>query len=82
MSERALDRVPFVLLLEVGVAKVNPIQLQKSLKGVKYPASKQDLLKASKDNQAADNVRAAIANLPDTRFQRPSDVSKAIREQE
>ncbi len=64
------------------MAKVNPIQLQKSLKGVKYPASKQDLLNASKENKAEDNVRSALEKLPDEKFNRPSDVSKALRGQE
>lgn len=62
------------------MAKVNPIQLQKSLKGVKYPATKADLTKAAKNNGADDNVRTAIDGLPDQPYNRPSDVSKAIRE--
>jgi hypothetical protein len=62
------------------MAKVNPIQLQKSLKGVKYPASKADLAKAAKDNGADENVRTALDGLPDQPYNRPSDVSKAIRE--
>jgi hypothetical protein len=62
------------------MAKVNPILLQKSLKGVKYPASKSDLLKLAKENGADDNVRTALEGLPDEQYNRPSDVSKAIRE--
>ncbi len=64
------------------MAKVNPIQLQKSLKGVKYPASKADLLRAGKDNNADDNIRSALEKLPDEKFNRPSDVSKAIQQQD
>ncbi len=64
------------------MAKVNPIQLQKSLKGVKYPARKADLLRASKDNKADDNIRSALEKLPDEEFNRPSDVSKAIQQQD
>ncbi len=64
------------------VPKVNPIQLQKSLKGTKYPASKQDLLKSANDNQADENIRKALETLPDERFARPSDVSKALRGEE
>ncbi len=64
------------------MAKVNPIQLQKSLKGTKYPASKQDLLKAAKDNKAEEGIRKALETLPDQNFARPSDVSKALRGEE
>jgi hypothetical protein len=62
------------------MAKVNPIQLQKSLKGVKYPASKADLVKAAKENGADENIRTALNGLADEPFNRPSDVSKAVRE--
>ena len=62
------------------MAKVNPIQLQKSLKGIKYPASKQDLLRLASENKADDNVRSALESLPDENYNRPSDVSKALRE--
>lgn len=34
------------------MAKVNPIQLQKHLKGVDYPATKEDLLQHAKDQGA------------------------------
>ncbi len=65
---------------EAKVAKVNPIQLQKSLKDTKYPASKQDLLKSAKENKADENIRQSLETLPDQQFARPSDVSKALRE--
>ncbi len=64
------------------MAKVNPIQLQKALKGVKYPAKKQDLEKAAQANGADENIRGAIQTLKQDEFNRPSDVSKAIRESE
>lgn len=61
------------------MAKVNPIQLQKALKGVKYPAHKGDLEKAAQANGADDNIRSALKSLKDEQFNRPSDVSKALR---
>ncbi|QBY10228.1 DUF2795 domain-containing protein [Deinococcus metallilatus] len=57
---------------------MNPIQLQKHLKGVDYPASKQDLVKAAERNGADENVRSALDRLPDTEYNKPSDVSKAL----
>ncbi len=64
------------------MAKVNPIQLQKALKGVNYPASKQDLLRRAESNKADQNIRNAIQRLPEQQYNRPSDVSKAIGQQE
>ena len=64
------------------MAKVNPIQLQKALKGVKYPAVKKDLEKAAEANGADDTVRNVLKKLKDEQFSRPSDVSKAIGQME
>ncbi len=64
------------------MAKVNPIQLQKALKGVKYPANTQDLEKAAKDNQASEDIQKALKGLKQDQFARPSDVSKALKEEQ
>jgi hypothetical protein len=58
--------------------RMNPIQLQKYLKGVDYPASKADLLKAAEGEGADDNVRSTLQKLPDETFQTPADVSQAV----
>ncbi|MGI8406294.1 MAG: DUF2795 domain-containing protein [Thermomicrobiales bacterium] len=60
------------------MAKINPIQLQKHLHGVNYPASKQDLLDAAKKNGADDDATSTLQNLPDEKFQTPADVSQAV----
>jgi hypothetical protein len=61
-----------------NMAKVNPIQLQKALKGTKYPASKKDLLKTAEQNNADEVIRSVLKKLPEEQFNRPSDVSKVI----
>lgn len=63
------------------MAKVNPIQLQKHLKGVDYPASKEDLINHAKQNGADDNAISALEALPDEEYETPTDVSEAIGEQ-
>ena len=60
------------------MAKVNPIQVQKYLKGVKYPVNKQDLLKHVEKEGADQNMRSSLEQLPDQQFDTPADVSKAI----
>jgi hypothetical protein len=64
------------------MAKVNPIQLQKALKGISYPADKAKLLETAKRNNADDSMQSALKKLPDQDFNRPSDVSKAVRNME
>ncbi|HZR40158.1 MAG TPA: DUF2795 domain-containing protein [Ktedonobacteraceae bacterium] len=60
------------------MAKVNPIQMEKYLKGVDYPASKADLIKHAQQQGADEQVREVLNQLPDQRFTSPADVSKAV----
>ena len=43
---------------------VNPIQIQTFLKGVDYPASKEDLLAHAERNGADEDIRATLEQLP------------------
>lgn len=52
-------------------------EIEKSLKGINFPASKQELVKQAKSNHAGRNVINAIQNLPENRFNSPTDVAKA-----
>lgn len=61
-----------------GGAKINPIQLQKHLGGVDYPASREDLVHQAEANGADDEVRAVLGRLPDGEYQTPADVNKAV----
>jgi len=62
------------------MAKVNPIQLQKHLKGMDYPASKQDIVDYAKQQGADDNAIAVLEQLPEEEYETPTDVSKAVGE--
>jgi hypothetical protein len=63
---------------EVLMAKINPIELQKSLKGVDYPAKKDDIVKAAEKNGADDDVMEALKNISEDTFEKPTDVTKAL----
>lgn len=60
------------------MAKINPIELQKHLKGVNYPATKQDVIEKAKENGADQELQSALENLSDEQFETPADVNKAI----
>ncbi|HEY9665565.1 MAG TPA: DUF2795 domain-containing protein [Coleofasciculaceae cyanobacterium] len=60
------------------MAVVNPVQIQKFLKGVDYPASKQDLIEHAKEQGADENVCSTLERMPDEQYETPADVSKAI----
>ncbi|MDM9383244.1 DUF2795 domain-containing protein [Chlorogloeopsis sp. ULAP01] len=60
------------------MAKVNPIQLQKHLKGVDYPANKQQLIEHAQQQGADENAISVLQQIPDQEYQTPTDVSEAV----
>jgi hypothetical protein len=68
-----------VISREAAMAHANPIQIQKYLKGVDYPADKRTLLETARREGADDNICASLEQLPDQEFQTPADVSEAFR---
>jgi Protein of unknown function (DUF2795). len=56
----------------------NPIQLQKYLSGIDYPASKQELIERAQEKGADDNVLSTLRSLPRDEFNSPNDVSEAL----
>ena len=57
---------------------VNPIQLQKYLSGIDYPAKKQDLLRRAEEQGADNNVLDTLRSLKRDDFNSPNDVSEAL----
>ncbi len=57
---------------------VNPVQLQKFLGGIDYPADKQTLIQCAREAGADDNVIKTLQALPRDRFNSPNDVSEAF----
>ncbi|AUT02331.1 hypothetical protein CLI64_19125 [Nostoc sp. CENA543] len=63
------------------MAKANPVQIQKHLKGVDYPANKQDLIQHAQQKGADQNIISLLEKLPeDEEYDTPTDVNKAIGE--
>lgn len=60
------------------MANVNPIQVQKFLSGVNYPASKQDLIRKARQEGASQDVLSTLEKMPGEHFDSPNDVSQAI----
>jgi hypothetical protein len=56
----------------------NPIQIQKFLGGVDYPASRDALLSKAKDSGADSNVIEALEAIPDKEYDSPTAVSSAV----
>lgn len=62
------------------MARVNPIEVQKHLKGIDYPVNKEDLVKHAQENGADEELQSVLQELPRDEFQTPADVNKAIGE--
>ena len=58
----------------------NPIQIQKFLGGIDYPATKETILATAKDKGADQPVLEALGNIEDREYNGPNAVSKAISE--
>jgi len=62
--------------------RISPVEMQKHLKGVNYPASKDDLVKRAQGNQASDEIVQKIRTLPGNSYNSPKDVMKALGQTE
>jgi len=60
------------------MAKVNPIQVQKHLKGMGYPATREDVIRKAQESGADERILAALKKLPETQFNSPNDISQAL----
>jgi len=62
------------------MAHTNPVEVEKSLKGVNYPAKKNDLIKHAQQQGASQDVLETLKDLREENFNSPVDVSKAVGE--
>ena len=56
----------------------SPIDLQKALGGMDYPAKKDDIVQTARDNGAGDDVISALEGIPDKEYDGPTGVSEAV----
>lgn len=60
------------------MANFNPIEMQKYLKGMDYPASKDDLVAKAQENDAPDEVVQQLQGMSKDQFDGPNAVVKAV----
>jgi hypothetical protein len=58
--------------------KPSPIEAQKYLTDMDYPADKQDLLEHAKENNADEKVMYFLERIPDRTYDGPNGVSQEI----
>jgi hypothetical protein len=57
---------------------VNPIEVQKHLGGIDYPASKDELLDTARQNGADEDIVQAISQLPSRDYDGPDTVMEQL----
>ncbi|MET9800945.1 DUF2795 domain-containing protein [Streptomyces sp. NPDC006368] len=57
---------------------VNPIEMQKALGGVNYPASKKDIVGAAEKHKAGQEVMEALKSLPEKEYESPAAINKEV----
>jgi hypothetical protein len=60
------------------MAKINPIQVQKFLKGVDYPTGKRELIEHARRQGADEAVLDILEQIPMERFNSANDVAEGI----
>lgn len=60
------------------MAKANPIEIQKHLKGMDYPASKKEIIDHAGKQGIAEDLKQVLEQLPEDDYETPAEVSKAI----
>ncbi|MBQ0987870.1 DUF2795 domain-containing protein [Streptomyces sp. F63] len=62
--------------------KINPIELQKALKGADYPADRKSLASLAESNGADRKVVEKIQSLGQKKFTGPDQVEKAVAQEQ
>jgi hypothetical protein len=57
---------------------VSPIDIQKALSGIDYPAKKDDVVKHAQSHGGSDEVVEALQGIDDQEYDTPAAVSKAV----
>lgn len=59
-------------------ATPDPIELQKHLSGLDYPATRDQVVQKAEDSGADDDVLRALRGLPDRQYEKPTHVTEAV----
>jgi hypothetical protein len=57
---------------------VNPIDVQKALKGVSYPATRDELVETAQGNDAPEEIVESLESLPEQQYDGPDEVEEAL----
>lgn len=59
---------------------INPVQVEKCLKGLDFPADKQEVIEYASQHGATSEIRQALNSLPERTFDSPVGLNKVLGE--
>ncbi len=68
--------------MATGPAGQSPIDVTHHLKGIHFPAEKQDLVEQAKKNGAPSEIMEAIEAMPEETYKAVADVMKGFKQAE
>ncbi|MFJ9770884.1 DUF2795 domain-containing protein [Kitasatospora sp. NPDC101157] len=60
------------------MSRINPIDVQRALKGANYPADRDELVERARSNGADENLVGQISDLDRDSFEGPDEVEHAL----
>ena len=64
--------------MAVGMGGHSPSNILHHLKGVDFPAGKEDLVKQAQKNEAEDDILDILRQMPDSEYHTMADVLKGV----
>lgn len=57
------------------LSKVDPAMIMQIVRGLNFPAKKQDIVQQARTNMASPDVMGALEKIPDREYQNESDIA-------
>lgn len=58
--------------------KASPVDVEKHLKGIHFPAGKRELISHARDRNAPENVLSVLQRMPEREYGSAADVAKGM----
>lgn len=59
-------------------SSTNPVAVQAYLKGINYPASKEDILDRAAQNKAPNEIMSALKKISEKRYSSPAELTREV----
>lgn len=61
------------------MVNINPAKIEESIKGIDFPASKEDILSRARENSADQEELNVLSGLPDQKYTSITDITQALK---